>query len=147
MSDPTTIIVNEEKYFVKIFQPERPSRIITIQDEGNVATINVDKVFAQIDQQIVQTVVHSEVQNITVTYGLVGSGGGGTPEVSYTSRFDGIDLDTFYFGEALPGAAEGDSVWRIRKGINRQSNLNVLWAGGASTFVNKWDDRALLSYN
>lgn len=57
--------------------------------------------------------------------------------------------DVEYAGFADPGSLTSDSVWRIRKftyDANRNV-LEVLFAGGTSEFVHKWDDYLTLSYS
>lgn len=48
-----------------------------------------------------------------------------------------------YVGEAAPGAAEGDSVWRIQR---IDGSGNTLWVNGDPSFIHKWTDRLSLSY-
>lgn len=54
-----------------------------------------------------------------------------------------------YIGEAEPGIAESEPGWRIKEFLYDDS-LRVIgsnFAGGAATFVNKWTDRASLTYS
>ena len=69
------------------------------------------------------------------------------PQYIVKMDYDGDD-NMIYHGQAVPGTAESDSLWQIRKFTYVAGNLTeVLWAGGARTFTNAWDDRVSLSYS
>lgn len=55
---------------------------------------------------------------------------------------------TTYVGEAIPGSATSNPVWRIKRILNNGSGLTtVLYADGDTKFDNEWDNRASLSYS
>lgn len=121
------------------------TRTLLIPNKAGMATVRIDNYQAKIDYPERRfPVIHHDVSKISINYELPGGGGGAA---TYTSRFDEIDLNSFYFGEAAPGSVESNAVWRIRKVIDRLSDMEVLWAGGDNGFVNKWTDRAGLSYS
>lgn len=69
-------------------------------------------------------------------------------EVQYSSRVDFVTDNFLYRGEALPGSAEGDPVWRIREiTIGVDNDVTTLYADGDAQFNNSWTDRASLSYS
>lgn len=69
-------------------------------------------------------------------------------EVQYSSRVDFVTDLFLYRGEALPGAAEGDPVWRIREiTIGGDNDVTTLYADGNANFDNVWTDRASLTYS
>lgn len=64
----------------------------------------------------------------------------------YTIRIDQVNATTIYRGEAEPGSSESMTVWRIQRITISGSSTTVLWAGGNKNFVNRWTDRASLTY-
>lgn len=69
--------------------------------------------------------------------------GGYTTSISYDTN-----NNPEYVGEAQPGSSESDSIWRIFK-VTYDANNNptdIKWAGGVSSFTNKWDDKADYDY-
>lgn len=75
--------------------------------------------------------------------GPPGTSGG---EAVYASRLDTDHDPILYAGEAVPGSAEDESVWRIWR-VDVSSGSTKLWANGASTFVNKWSEHLILTYS
>lgn len=67
----------------------------------------------------------------------------------YTVLLDyDVDGNLIYKGEAVPGSADTDAVWRIRKFTWTSGNLTaVQWAGGNRNFDNRWDQRAAYAYS
>jgi len=63
----------------------------------------------------------------------------------YTVRLEESG-DIMYVGEAIPGALENATVWRIKK-VDSSSGTSVKWAGGSSNFINRWDQRTGLTYS
>jgi hypothetical protein len=61
-------------------------------------------------------------------------------------QFDGSASPLLYLGEATPGSATASAVWRIMR-FDTTSGVKGLWANGAATFSNVWDNRAALSYS
>lgn len=64
----------------------------------------------------------------------------------YAKRIDTVDDETIYKGEAEPGSAEADPVWRISRINLIDEDINETWAGGNADFANAWADRAALEY-
>lgn len=65
-----------------------------------------------------------------------------------TKRIDFISDSEFYKGEAAPGSDASSAVWRIQKvTIAGDGDVTQLWAGGAATFNNIWNNRASLTYS
>lgn len=74
-------------------------------------------------------------------------------EIMYDKLVDedtaGAGLYT-YIGEAAPGSAKGDAVWRIKRveeltGANA-GDIEILWANGTAAFDKVWNDRATYTY-
>lgn len=74
-------------------------------------------------------------------------------EVMYDKLVDedvaGAGLYT-YIGEAAPGSAKGDAVWRIKRveeltGTDA-GDIEILWANGTAAFDKIWDDRTTFTY-
>jgi len=70
----------------------------------------------------------------------------GAPLSGYDQKLDTVSPSLSYFGEAAPGSATSDAVWRIRRITTTGNDLDVDWAGGSASFTHKWDDRLTLSY-
>ncbi len=73
-----------------------------------------------------------------------------TDQTAYTTALDySGGTNVIYVGEAVPGSAKTSAVWRIKK-LTYDVNNNVTdvqYAGGASTFVNIWSNRATFTYS
>lgn len=55
---------------------------------------------------------------------------------------------TLYKGEAAPGAADADPVWRIfRRVFNDEGDFVETWADGTAVMGKIWDDHLTLSYS
>lgn len=83
------------------------------------------------EERMVQPVVHSDTLTVN------------TAPTVYTTRIY-TDSSYTYIAKALPGSLETQSVWQIAR---IDSSGNKLFAGGASTFVNRADQYAGLSYS
>jgi hypothetical protein len=60
----------------------------------------------------------------------------------YAVRIDDTTHENIiYKGEAAEGSEDTDPVWRIQR-IDMTTGVVIKWAGGQSTFSNKWVDRA-----
>jgi len=64
--------------------------------------------------------------------------------IQYTSRVDFVGDTIIYKGEALPGALETDSLWRIRKIEFVGTDVFTTWASGNENLDKIWNNR--LSY-
>ena len=63
----------------------------------------------------------------------------------FTYNGDGLQE---YVGQAAPGAAEGDLVWKIRKFTYSGTNATeVNWAQGSPAYKSSWTDRASYTYS
>jgi hypothetical protein len=68
-------------------------------------------------------------------------------EINYSKRVDFVTDSLIYRGEAVIGATESEAAWRIRKIlIGEDGDVTEIWANGADSFINVWNDRASLSY-
>ena len=70
----------------------------------------------------------------------------GSAKYPYSLRYDDTADPICYLGEAVPGSLESDAVWRIKK-IDFTGGASITFANGTATFVNKWSERAILSYS
>ena len=58
------------------------------------------------------------------------------------------DATIVYVGEAFPGSAEGDAVWRMKRITNAGTDdATVEFADGNQNYDNIWDDRETLTYS
>lgn len=77
-----------------------------------------------------------------------GTGSTTEEEMPYSKRIDFINDNLFYKGEAVVGASESDSVWRIRRvTIGSDSDVTELWANGSAQFIHAWSDRLTITYS
>jgi hypothetical protein len=67
-------------------------------------------------------------------------------EVQYNKLID-TEGSYIYIGEALPGSATSDSVWRVKRIEEVGDDYNILWADGTSDFTKIWDDRLTFTYS
>lgn len=91
-----------------------------------------------------------EVADETVRIIEVGIRGpsGSEEAVAYAQRVDIATSDVIYKGEAIPGAAESASVWRISKVTFLSDGDSIKqWAGGVADFTQVWDDHLSLTYS
>ena len=70
-------------------------------------------------------------------------------EVMYDKLVDEDGVFT-YIGEAAPGSAKGDAIWRIKRveeltGAN-VGDIEILFANGNAAFDKVWNDRATYTY-
>ena len=66
---------------------------------------------------------------------------------TYARRIDFLENCSLYRGEAQPGAAESDPVWRIRRIVFADDgDVIETWADGSGEFAHVWTDRAALQY-
>jgi hypothetical protein len=55
--------------------------------------------------------------------------------------------DYLYIGEADPGTAATEEKWRVQRvDLSVTDKVEIKWANGEATFVNKADDMASLTY-
>lgn len=70
-------------------------------------------------------------------------------EVNYDKLVD-RDGTFIYIGEALPGSATSDAVWRVKRveeiETAGEKDYNIIWAGGDDNFDKIWDNRASFTY-
>lgn len=97
-------------------------------------------------------VVVATYQPTVYTAGIQGPPGppgpAGDEGVMYAKRVDFISDNLLYKGEAVPGSATSDAVWRIRRvTIGSDNDVTEEWANGSDAFTNIWDNRASLSYS
>ena len=71
-------------------------------------------------------------------------------EEVFAQQIDFITDDLLYRGEAEPGTATSDPLWRIRRitiDSGNEGDISTVWADGDNDFNNVWDDRLGLSYS
>lgn len=71
--------------------------------------------------------------------------GAASSSSQYDIKVDEASSTITYIGEILPGGADGDTTWRIKR-LNSASGLVVRWANGTSDFDKTWSDRATYTY-
>lgn len=64
----------------------------------------------------------------------------------FAKRVDTVDDETIYKGEAAPGSAEADPVWRISRISLIAEDITEQWANGSAEFISAWTERASLDY-
>jgi hypothetical protein len=119
------------------------SGLVQIQDSlGN----NLNSTSGALDVYVVNGVVVSGTVTTvpTGTTTVAGNVTSVTPDETF--RFDGSATPVLYIGVAPPGTAESAAGWKIMQ-VNTGSPLNILYAGGAATYVNQWSNRTGLSYS
>lgn len=76
--------------------------------------------------------------------------GGGGGEVSQAQRVDEVG-DVMYIGTAVPGTIESAALWAIRRltftYTGPETDIDTVWANGASVADRVWDDRLTESYS
>lgn len=79
--------------------------------------------------------------------GAVSNGGSSTlTETNYAVRYEKVDANLAYLGEAAIGSATSSPVWRLSK-VATVGGAVITWADGDDNFDNVWDDRATASYS
>lgn len=79
---------------------------------------------------------------ISMIDGSIGMG-----DTTLARRVDFVGETLIYRGEAAPGAAETDSVWRIKRiAFGSDGDVTETWADGTSAFAHAWANRASLTY-
>jgi len=76
-------------------------------------------------------------------------------EAHYAIRLENTDAaptKITYIGEALPGSANGDPVWRIRKVTETDHpgwdpDITVEWVNGSDAFTSIWNGHAGYTYS
>ena len=70
-------------------------------------------------------------------------------EVNYDKLVD-RDGTFIYIGEALPGSATSDAVWRVKRveeiETAGEKDYNIIWADGDDNFDKIWDNRTGFTY-
>lgn len=79
----------------------------------------------------------------------VGTGARETISRELTQRLEYTGTTLLYLGDAAPGSATSDPVWRIRKYTVDGNSMvtKVEFAEGNGNFDNIWNNRATLSYS
>lgn len=111
------------------------------------------------DGEVTQVIIEQDPGTILVPSESFGSllvgiagpqGASGDDLIKYTKRVDfNTDQTLLYKGEANPGSAESEAVWRISyiTIATADSDVVEIWADGNANFDNIWDDRLTLSYS
>ena len=66
---------------------------------------------------------------------------------AHTSKLIDDLTTSMYIGTAVPGTATSTALWKIKKVVFSGASTTILYANGAATAVNIWDNRASLSYS
>jgi hypothetical protein len=66
--------------------------------------------------------------------------------VTYATQIDNSNSGFIYVGEAGVGSTSSAAVWRIAK-VTTGGMPSTTYAGGASTFVNVWNNRSSYTYS
>jgi len=103
-----------------------------------------------IPAQPVLVEVFSPPEIITIEVGIPGPPGPpGSPAgdpMPYAKRLDTVNDQISYRGEAEPGSAETDPVWRISRITIVDDDITENWANGTAAFTSAWTQRASLEY-
>ena len=62
-------------------------------------------------------------------------------------RLDDDGAGTMYVGKAGPGAAEGSSLWQIKKVLTSGGSLSILYPNGDAGYSFSWTGRAGYLYS
>ena len=74
--------------------------------------------------------------------------GSSSESSQYATRVDTEELNT-YIGQATPGTADSDPLWRIKR-VTETSNgddITVTWASGNANFDKNWQLRTSYVYS
>lgn len=66
-------------------------------------------------------------------------------EMQYNKLID-VDGNYTYIGEAQPGTSQSSPNWRIKRVEKVGDDINIIWAGGSSSFDKTWNNRLTYSY-
>lgn len=106
--------------------------------EGRIK-VEVDRVGSFSGAGMLNTVDFTNKQNELIA-AVNSIGGAGT----YIKKVD-EDGTYLYVGEAVPGTADTDSLWRIQRiDLTNDPDIVILWAG--TSFSNQWSNRTGLTY-
>lgn len=124
---------------------------VSVQVPDETVTLTIDLLEATVvaDQTPVSVTVDNTQLNV-LTVGVQGPPGISEDEIMYAKRVDFSADGTFlYRGEAVPGTAESDNLWRIRRIDIASSDGDVteIWADGNASFTKVWDDRLTYTYS
>ena len=67
-------------------------------------------------------------------------------EVQYNRLID-TENNYIYIGEASPGSATSEAVWRIKRVEEIGDDYNILWADGTANLDKIWDNRLTFTYS
>lgn len=119
-----------------------PVSVLVVERQPDLcATASQQPQSIVVERQQLRTVMAMGLQ------GPPGVAGSSEEDMPYAKRVDFITDSLLYRGEAAPGSATSDPVWRIRRiTIGGDGDVTEEWAGGTAGFSHAWDDRASLSY-
>lgn len=87
---------------------------------------------------------------MTITSGCSDGGGGGGSADGLSTELDyDANGNVIYLGRAAAGSAVAAAAWQIRRlDYDASGNLiDVLFAGGVTTFINAWSNRTGYTYS
>lgn len=85
--------------------------------------------------------------NVHTTVAVGGPSSSSSSDDSYESKYDEASSTISYWGRALVGSGESDSVWKIQRITISGASVITEWADGNANYDNAWSDRAILSYS
>lgn len=140
MTDPLLIEVG-------ITPPLSPVEVVTRETlvvESDSSQSPIEVIFPA-ETILVETVSAPEM--IVIEVGIPGPPGPLAGEtMPYAKRTDSIGENLIYKGEAVPGSADGDPVWRISRITIAGDDITEKWAEGSADFSLSWLARADYNY-
>lgn len=106
--------------------------------------VDNDPVNVQVQEEAWNVIVTGDAVTVSVLDSVI-------REITAEDEMYDIEIDTSvagvtYVGQAVPGTATSDTVWRIKKITETVSGSSVDWAGGSAAFAWSWDDHLSLTY-
>lgn len=137
-----------------IIQNIQENPIIQVIEDKIIQTINETSSIIEVSGDIVlnETTNPIIIQTFEGPSGPIGptgpQGPAGGEDVALSKQVDFIDDNHIYIGEANPGSAFADSVWRIKYiEILSDGDVSITWADGNDSFDNVWNNRVSYIYS
>lgn len=131
MSDEQEILVVESPGVVDVVEVAGDVLELVEVDQTECLVIDppADLDVVEIEAEVVEIVEIAE-------QGPAGPPGG--EPMPYAKRVDAVGDSVIYRGEAVPGSADSDPVWRISRITLTGDDLVEEWAAGTAAFVHVW---------
>jgi hypothetical protein len=112
---------------------------VIIVDVTPSLVVDISQTNQVIDISMSQQVVVVDTGPLVIPY---------VPEVKVAQdvQIDEASPTVTYVGEASPGTASSQALWRIKRITDSGGQVSIDWAGGVGTYVHVWNDRANLVY-